>query len=240
MSQHEPAVEESPESLSVGEGEAAKPAGYKFGDDAPEYLRGKSPAEAIGLMERIAGQNQLLAAQLETLASRPLPVAAAPAAAPKDDPSVDFEPADFLEAGAGVKEKLEQLVDIKTRPYADRMAYLQQSLMRSQAEKTFPHLAVYSKEVDQLLSQLQPGIAAMPATWHTISNHILLSHFDDIAKVRSDARAKPAAPANSGKPGATAEAVASTGTLTSEEKHAARMMGVPEAEYLKHKTEAGL
>lgn len=169
-------------------------ADFRFeGDDVPEELRGRSPAEALQTYRAL----QTIARQLAAAQQQPAQTA-------QSLPAVEITEDDLgYSADPKVLQgKIEQLLAAKTQPYIQSLHQQQSMSNYQQARTTLPHFQRYEQEILQHAQQLNVEQTANPQTWVWLHNQVAAMHMDEIIadKIKEATAAASAAPARPAAP----------------------------------------
>lgn len=212
--------------------EDAKPDEYRFGDDVPEPLRGKSPAEAAELIQELQNAGRLLVQQLQT---RPQPAPAPTEPEPPEVPSFSLD--DFAgDDQSQFQQKLDQYLQARSQPLVQQLGQIQAQTVWSQAFQSLPLFQKYPQEAQSLLSQYSGNFAALadPKTYYGVQAQLMQNHMDDLVREEAERRAKPTPP-DTHRPGNRPEGdKGGKKTLTRAQRMVADALGVPHEEYIKY------
>ena len=162
------------------------------GEDIPEELRGKTPAEVVAHYQRVKNAGKQMADLY--LASQQQPQQAPPE--PEPPPKITAD--DFLDEGGDITQKIERIAEHKIRPYIAEAQKVAADQMYTKAFQVNPYLNDYRQEVDQIITsqRLTPEQVAAPATWALIDAHILKSHGVEIYEKYAQKKRKPDPPSS--------------------------------------------
>jgi hypothetical protein len=220
----EPDVKDEPK----GEGDGVtEPEPFTYGDDAPEYLRGKTAEDAAAML---AQAGQTIQALQQQRATPPAP--AQPEPEPPQLPT--FEAEDLMDGNEErFQQKLGQFFDAKAGPYMDEVNKQMATSAYLQAMND-PFFQRFKPEVDEMVSKMPTQQVSNPQTWALIKSHLTDRHFDVLSKEHVEATAK-ASPGFIAKPKGIGETPKGSDSLTAEERKICRQLGIDPKLYLVQK-----
>lgn len=226
------------------------------GDNIPEALRGKSLADVLALqaeqtraLEASRTQIDSLRALSEARASQPAPVAQPPA--PTAEPELTqeklkemYEQDPFAYQQymfSQMDKKIKAQVNSTIAPFASTTASVSESQARQKFAEEF---SVLGNEINQVLSQIpDKGVLAQPGAWDELMYYVRGKNLDKLMEARTkksndaaleEARKREANGAGSVNDGSRRSAGSTRqviSELTPQQKDAARVLGITEAEY---------
>lgn len=226
---------------------------YRYGDDAPEELRGKTPEEALAAYNNLRQFARVLYAQQTGQGGAP--AQNAPAQAPPEITENELLTSD----APSINQKLQSLFETKATPFIND-TYQKLSLVAlSEAERNeqaMPYFKKYRAEIIEQAQQLSAIQTSDIRTWKALHDQVAAKHMQEIiAEQVAAARAAreqdndDPAPTPTGRPGARGQGnlpFSERGTraggkqggaapvkLTPEQQSIARGLGVSYEEFAK-------
>lgn len=219
--------DESEDDEDESEDESDESDDYRYGDDAPEELRGLTPKQALEVYGTLRRTAQGLATRLQQPQQQAQPQ---PQPQPQDFSITEEE----LLGGdsAKVNAKLQQLLDAKTRPFVEDYYQNQAQLVYMQARNNpaLKYFQKYEQEILGLAQQASTAQMANPSSWKWLHDQVVANHLDEIvqeeAKVKKN-RPKPPSQERGKGNSRKARPV----KLTKVQRSVARGLGMSEQEY---------
>lgn len=231
------------------------PAALKLeGDNIPEPLRGKTLADVLAVQTELQralatarDTNDALRQSTEALAAtrqQPAPVVQQPQAEPEltkeqlkamyDEDPFAYQQYMFTQ----MDKKIQKQVSTSIAPLASTTASVGESQARAKFAEEF---AVLGDEINVVLSKIPREALAQPGAWEEVIYYVRGRNMDKILDARTkkandtaleEARRREANGAGSVNDGSRRSTVRQTITeLTPQQKDAARVLGISEAEY---------
>lgn len=230
-------IEGDQEGVEGEEGQEEEPSSepFRFGDDAPEDLRGKTPAEVAGMVSELKTAGQMLVKQVQERMQQE-EAQQLQAQTPKFD----------LEDLAGTdpdafNQKLSQFFETKAAPYVASMQSMRAQSLYGQAFQTWPHLMDFKDEVDVIVQQTPRNQLADPNWWNQLNGYIMNNHVDEIAERRRERMSRPnrgQGPTPPESPGGSNRPEGGgSKRLNAAEAYVAKQFGMKPDEYAKAKKE---
>lgn len=223
----------------AGEGGAAPPAPaaptppqeFRYGDDAPPELRGKTPAEAAALFAAARDTAKLAFERLQQAAA---PAPAAPPAPRKED--VELTAEDLVgDDPSKVNAKLNRLFEAKAAPVVNELLQNQAAQLHTvlRTHPNMPYFQKYEQEILAAAGRMPVAQMAKAETWQLLYQTAVANHINEIiADQRNEwERAHNAPPPI--ERGRGGPVINQRRTLTPEQQATARMLGVSDEDYMK-------
>lgn len=207
------------------------PEPFRFGDDAPEDLRGKTAAEVAQLYSTTREAARVAFEQLR--ATPPAP--AAPPAARKEE--VDLTAEDLMGTDPDkVNQKLNKLFESKAAPVIGELLQNQSQQMYTimRTHPSLPYFQKYEQEILAAAAKLPVAATAKAETWQLLYQTSVAQHLPEIlAESRRswEQESKGPPPVERGRGGPPLQ---QRRGITPEQQQVARNLGVSDEEYLKY------
>lgn len=160
----------------------AAPAEFRYGEDAPEELRGKTPAEAAAIYMSVREVGRQAMQGLQQLRSAP------PTAAPPQQPSPEayrITGDDLMGSNAEtVNQKLDRLFEAKAAPLVNQIWQGLGALAFMQARNSpaLPYFQRYEQEITAIASRQPSNVMMNPMAWESIYKQVVASHQNEIVE----------------------------------------------------------
>lgn len=225
--------DEGDEGQQTASGQESQDPGPFDGEEMPEALRGKSPAEVARMNSAMETTGRMLVDQYKQQAAAAQQAPAQPAQPPKP---VTFTE-DDLPAGAdpnAFNQKMDEFFAAKATPYIDQLTQQNAQMQYQDFFRRYPDMEVYRGEVEQYAGQMSNAQAAQAGNWDQIRAIVLANHHEEIvaaeAQKIAQQNARPAAPSTQ-RPNGNTGNQQRTVQLSQEEKAIARGLNITEAQY---------
>lgn len=193
-----------------------EPVQLKFGfndkleaDDVPEELKGKSVNELIQILKQSQVQPPVQVISREQ--------------------QMEELRANFYQDPIGSVAKM---IELTIAPVMETMQ-VDKSVQAANAVSNLPDYEFLKSDIDEFMSNVPPHLKANPQSWQIAYERARGKNFDSLVEKRTVSKKKevpPSLPAGTGS-GNNNQVV----SLTNEEKHAAKMMGVSEKDYARYR-----
>jgi hypothetical protein len=236
---------ESGELPTPGEGVAATPATptptpapqeFRYGEDAPPELRGKTPQDAAALFAAARDTAKLAFERLQQTSVQPA------AAAPVRKEDIELTSEDLVGDDPGkVNTKLNRLFEAKAAPVINELLQNQSNQIHTlmRAHPSMPYFQRYEQEILASANRLPVSATAKAETWQLLYQTTVAQHLPEILNEQKAewerARSTPP-PSERGRGGPPNQ---QRRGLSDEQKTIARSLGVSEEEYLKFLPQEG-
>lgn len=232
------------DSTSTGASSTVTANEFRYGDDAPEELRGKTPTEAMQLYvtaKEVARNSMAALSRMNNQPNQP----AQPAAPAIDPNSVKLTSEDLLGTNPdSVNAKLDKLFEMKAAPVLgslyQNMANNAYTAARSMTQH-FPYFQKYEQEIMQVASRLPAASLADVNAWGNLYRQVVGMHYNEILEEevqkrlseQNNKKQQNIPPMERG--GSSNSPATGQHNLTQEELMTATMLGVEPKEYANYK-----